>query len=79
MATSKKSHAKKKVATKPAKAAKPAAKAAPTKPVSAKIPAKPAAAKAPVVPAKSAAKPNSKPPMSAADIKRIKPMKRKAA
>jgi len=73
MATSKKSHAKKKVAAKPAKAAKPAAKAAPAKPVSAKSSAKPVA-KAPVVPAK----PNSKPPMSSADIKR-KLLERKAA
>ena len=74
MATSKKSHAKKKVAAKPAKATKPAAKAAPAKPVSAKTPAKPVAAKAPVVPAKA----NSKPPMSTADIKR-KLLERKTA
>ena len=74
MATSKKSHAKKKVAAKPAKATKPAAKAAPAKPVHAKTPAKPAAAKAPVVPGKSA----SKPPMSTADIKR-KLLERKTA
>ncbi|HWA27075.1 MAG TPA: TraR/DksA C4-type zinc finger protein [Lacunisphaera sp.] len=68
MATSKKPTAKKKVAAKPAKPSKPAAKAAPAKPASAaKTPAKPAPAKAPVAPP---AKTNSKPPMSAADIKR---------
>jgi len=70
MATSKKSTAKKKVVAKPAKAAKPAAKAAPAKPAAkpaaAKSPAKPVVAKAPAVPAKT----NSKPPMSTADIKR---------
>ena len=74
MATSKKPTPKKKVAAKPAKPTKPAAKAAPAKPVSAKTTAKPAAAKAPVVPAK----PNSKPPMSTADIKR-KLLERKSA
>jgi RNA polymerase-binding transcription factor DksA len=74
MATSKKSPAKKKVAAKPAKTSKPAAKAAPAKPAAAKIPAKPVAAKAPVAPAK----PNSKPPMSTADIKR-KLLERKVA
>ena len=74
MATSKKSPAKKKVAAKPAKATRPAAKAAPVKPVSAKTPAKPVATKAPVVAAKS----SSKPPMSAADIKR-KLLERKSA
>ncbi len=78
MATSKKSHAKKKVAAKPAKATKPAAKAAPAKPVPAKTLAKPVATKAPAGPAKSASKPNSKPPMSTADIKR-KLLERKSA
>jgi len=78
MATSKKSHAKKKVAAKPAKAKKPVAKAAakvaPAKPVPAKAPVKPIAGKAPAVPLKS----NSKAPMSTADIKR-KLLERKSA
>src|SRR5882672_11083172 len=74
MATSKKPTPKKKVAAKPAKAVKPAAKAAPVKPATAKTPAKPVAAKAAVAPAK----PASKPPMSTADIKR-KLLERKSA
>ena len=78
MATSKKTHAKKKVAAKPAKATKPAAKAAPAKPVPAKILAKPVAPKAPAGPAKPASKPNSKAPMSTTDIKR-KLLERKSA
>jgi len=78
MASSKKPTAKKKVAAKPAKAPKPAAKAAPAKPASAKTPAKTVAPKAPVKAAAAPAKTNSKAPMSTADIKR-KLLERKTA
>jgi DnaK suppressor protein len=67
MATNKKPTVKKKAAAKPAKAPKPAAKAAPAKSVPAKTPAKPVASKPPMA---TPTKTNSKPPMSTADIKR---------
>ena len=83
MAKNKKSTAKKKPASKPAKAKKPVVKAAPAKAVAHKTPAKSVPAKPPVklVPGKAPAAPaktTSKAPMSTADIKR-KLLERKTA